>query len=264
MKKWICLLVIGLTIFISACEEEVAEEENLGEEVSLSKLETTLKNALAGSDPLTMSVGEYVRFELNQKVETGAPITLSYTEEKVEEKIDDVTRWIYKVMVEETVFNDGDVKTNKQPTYEAYAKASSAAVVESILQPSHMIQTMSSTLAKVGALEKERPRKITHHNLSVLKTSRALPKAVRENRACLGIANCMVSGTELKFDRVYWYAESKEKYKFTYFISTQVPYRAQIMEGCLAFLYKTNGKTYYVNQCNLARDFVAGSNTAPL
>ncbi|MCB0347704.1 MAG: hypothetical protein KDD37_02670 [Bdellovibrionales bacterium] len=115
--------------------------------------------------------------------------------------------------------------------------------------------------------------KMTFHNFSKKRFSKAPPPAVKDRENCGGLDPCVITGTEYQFDQLFISDDgSRFKRHFIYEVATNVPFTSRYMNRCIThsipqhFDDNHNGnidegeiRIVPVHECRQVRDFQFGS-----
>ncbi len=242
------LLPLFIFVFVGCLEKPEAKLADLGKENAPDDIEFALSKATAGKSAYSMKVGERVEYEINIRIENEDITKVSDIAQEVTDKIDQPDKIKYVLHERANNYSSGKVDTVEREFYINLEKsAPTAAAFQSPLAYFGLNQVKSLA---------DEPIRITYHNLSVTELMVPAPDRVAMQPNCLGLVNCELKATNLTFTKAEWYSSTSRditRYNFTF--STDAPYLGVALDGCLNFLYKTNGREYLVTQCQVLRDF---------
>ncbi len=251
------LLALSLPLFLSlllgCIQAPELKQAELGPEASDADIELAISKALYGIDPWATAVGQQVVYDFNARIENqeeARPIVrLTQTILNRKEE-NDGRKLTLTIQNHELDLNSGEVDvTEGSSEYNLDSPAVAAA-----LSPLKLITpTLERTVIRTS-----------YHNLKTESGTMAPPDVVRRKSNCGDVPNCQLRYFRLQYDEASWYSSSEyEVQKWAFTISRDAPFVSYIMDRCLASLVNSDGRSYYVRQCQFAVDFAYANANPP-
>ena len=265
------VITFSVTFVVFGCQDELQESKGeLGPEVSGEQVLRVIEEASGNKNILNAGENEAVHIETNQKIEMGgAEIVLDEVLEVFHRAESDENIKIVLYLTTIT-YPDGEsspniVKTELDPIYISKNTPSNETspfnnteFKTAMYSPAQVQQVLKSNghgIIRKNANAEDTVDRITIHSLKTKKVMVAPPSNVANAPNCLGIPNCLLSATEIKFDIVEWRGADWNKINLDMIISDQTPYFARELQNCQGLLVDVPSlnRDVYVRQCRLVR-----------
>ena len=245
------LAPVCLFLLLGCTEDPEAKKAELGPEASVDQVNKALDEAMDSRSPSQTRVGDQVLYELNQRVEASAVIKMRDILTEVKSRQEDENFTIY-LLDETTVdYEPKEPETVRREIEWRVAKPKLPELPPASLSPLNLFSPLQDLLAKAPP--------VTFHNLEIKRSVRPPPAAVENSSDCRGLSPCELNVTEVNFDLVEW--PSPDDWKTTayrYIYSSDTPYPGHLVLLCVKTLIDTEERDYFVSQCQVLRDFIAG------
>lgn len=260
------IFAVILLIWLASCTKDPEKKKaELGPKVTVSEVDNALKGAMGGRTPLETKVGDQALYEVNQRIESGDVTVLQDLLLQVKEREENEHFIIYRLDQTSVSYEKKEPDTVRTELEWKIAK-----VHLPELPPTRPLDTSTHPLRldrifhpsvfseQYSPLEKEIP--VTFHNLQVIKTTRAVPPGVAADSQCRHLNPCQLNVTEVNFDLVEWPSPDNWKTsQYRYIYSPDTPFPAHLILLCVKQLVDAGQRDYFVSQCQMLRDFLAGS-----
>lgn len=253
------LIMIGLVFWLTSCTKDPeAKKAELGPAATVEQVNKALKTAMEERSPLETRVGDQALYEINQRVETNDVVKLKdiLTEVKAREESE---HFILYRLDEISLTYDGDQTSTLRKEIEwriakiQLPEMPSAGITSAL--HSHRLWSLETSSA-----DKSPP--VTFHNLKIISDIRPVPSAVAADTQCRNLNPCQLKVTEVSFDFVEWPEPNNWKTtQYRYIYSSDTPYPAHLILLCVKQLVDTASRDYFVSQCQVLKDFLAGPKT---
>ncbi len=253
------LILIGLILWLTSCTKDPeAKKAELGPVASVEQVNKALTNAMEGRFPLETRVGDQALYEINQRIETNDVVKLKdiLTEVKAREESE---HFILYRLDEISLTYDGDQTSTLRKEIEwRIAKIQLPEMPSAGISPAPHFHRLLSL--ETSNADKAPP--VTFHNLKIVSDIRPVPSAVAADSQCRNLNPCQLKVTEVSFDFVEWPTPNDWRTtQYRYIYSSDTPYPAHLILLCVKQLVDTASRDYFVSQCQVLKDFLAGPKT---
>lgn len=235
------LLPIVIVLFVGCKNKVDLGEPPLGPEVSSSSLNDVLIKALGSKSEASISKTESSAYEINFRVETGEIRKISDIATTVLDRVEtdqDITIYLSEATTNYTV-----------------GKAPDTVVREFRFVIPREVKT-ASLFSLLDDSASRGPIRRTYHNLRVKTDFVDPPESVRLKEGCGGVRNCQIPITMIAFDEADWQPDGTfNKSLYRYAFSSETPYLANLINGCMTTYVAVETRNYLVTQCKVLRDF---------
>lgn len=252
MKKVLQISTLLFFCFtILSCNKGKETEGDFGQEYDEADLNKVISKAVQNLDPSKMKKDESVSHIVNLRVENSERFKpMMWDRSTILARSETAETLTFHLKVEE---KDMSVEPPEEKTYEdviEYKKTSPAALTKMYGE----LAAMNHNGVRMATAAK--PTKIKYYNLKDYPLVLDAPEAVSKRPNCIGLQDCKINVHHLEFDEVTWYNDGKViKVRWTYEISPDVPYLANMTTVCAAQLIDYEGSRVYVRNCRYAVDF---------
>ena len=247
------MALVLLSFFLVGCvKEPEVKKAQLGPEASLYKVSKALIDAMGHRSPIEIQTGDQALYEINQRVETSAIIKLQDIRIEVKSRQENKNSIIYLIDKTTVDYQGDEPETIRREEAWEVEKSQSPQLLFTPVLPSTLLSPFQWDLGKAPP--------VTYHSLQVTRGVRPVPTAVIRNSSnCRGLSPCHLKFTEVKFERAKWL--SPDDWKIThhrYIYTPNTPYPAHLVLHCMKTLVEVEKRDYFVSQCKVLRDFIAG------
>jgi len=276
-------LAFGMTI---SCLKKQNLEEDDGPEAPVAEVQKKVIEAWGNDNPLSMLNGEFssvLTTQTLQEVQTN-PLGqkgFNVVSRALNSKGD---AYNYSMAIQTEEYINGQTKlTSKQLDFaitndEARAEAQAVSetqgprlqqLISERIQPfgssnpADEIFAVRTLLFALSICQKHETLNVSCHNLESFDGEASAPEAVKQNDNCKPGTNCKIKYKQISFDIVIaakTEPDNKEKYKFKFIISPDVPYLARVMSYCQKGMVPLSGSSQkiVVNLCQTVNNYRFG------
>lgn len=251
------LLALSLPLFLSillgCIQAPELKSPELGPEASDADIELAISKALYGIDPWATAVGQQVIYDFNARIEN-------------QEEARPIVR-LTQTILDRKEENEGQKLTLTVQNHELDLNSGEVDVTEGTSEYNLGNPAVAAALSPLRTIQTKANRPIVRTSYHNLKTESGLmdpPDRVRQKANCGNVPNCQLRYYRLQYDEASWYSSTEyEVHKWAFTISRDAPFVSYIVDRCLASLVESEGRNYYVRQCQFAIDFSYSGATPP-
>lgn len=247
------LATILLSLTLLSCNKGKESEGDFGVEANEGELTKAISKAVGQLDPTQMKKDQSVSHIVSLRVENSERFRpMMWDRTTILARSDKPNALVYNILVEE---KDMSVDPVEEKTYEDEIIIEKTAPITSLTKANEDLTVINQSDIKTTS-SSGKPKQVKYYNLKDYPLVMDAPEAVKNRPNCGGLKDCKFNVHHLEFDEVTWYTDGKViKIKWTYEISPDVPYLANMTTVCAAQLIDYEGSRVYVRNCRYAVDF---------
>jgi hypothetical protein len=253
-----------LIAFLIGCMKlPKSKPADLGPQASEEDMEFAISKALYGINPCNSALRQQVIYDVNRRIENSEDVQAldrsfeTYLSRELVTEPEAMLKLVLRRDFYDLVNMKWADKVDSDPMEYAVdcqadvAAASRAAAAGANSVPTDLLKAMLKSSEEDGGVVRK-----TYHNLKTEAGVMDPPNAVKAKPECGGVPGCQLRFFRMQYDEVSWFSDSRfvvARWLLT--TSRDAPFVGFIQERCLGRMVTAGGRSYYVRDCQYARDF---------